>query len=83
MTRELIQCPCTPKYNSILPSPVYGFSTQEVEGNGEFKRKKVESVFCFKERETLEINLQFWGCYRRTSKMPNNEEIKRKISISF
>ena len=39
------------KYNSILPSPVFGFE----EKNGEIRFK------CLKERETYEENLVFWG----------------------
>ncbi len=42
------------KFNSILPSPVYSFRRS---GGG------VEDVdlWCLKERETPEENLQFWG----------------------
>ncbi len=41
------------KYNSILPSPVYGFETAADSGEIKF--------FCFKERETVEKTLEFWG----------------------
>ena len=41
------------KYNSILPSAVYGFKRGE---NG----KGVE-LYCFKERETPQEALEFWG----------------------
>ena len=39
-------------YNSILPSPVYGYT---IKPDG-----KVEFV-CLKERETYEENMTFWG----------------------
>lgn len=39
------------KYNSITPSPVYGYE------KGEFGYK----IWCFKERETAEETLAFWG----------------------
>ncbi len=42
------------KFNSILPSAVYGFRKEE-EGESQVK------IFCFKERETPEENLRFWG----------------------
>jgi len=37
------------KFNSLLPSPVYGFSL------------KSNRTYCFKERETLNECLSFWG----------------------
>ncbi len=40
------------KFNSVLPSPVYGY-WQESDGSVRFK--------CFKERETPEECLEFWG----------------------
>ena len=40
------------KFNSILPSPIYGFERQP---GGKMK------VVCFKERETIEENMRFWG----------------------
>ncbi len=41
------------KFNSILPSPVYGFR-QEAEGGS-------VQLWCLKERETPEETLEFWG----------------------
>ena len=40
------------KFNSILPSPVYGYSKNE---NGAYK------IVCIKERETPQQILEFWG----------------------
>lgn len=40
------------KFNSILPSPVYGYSKKE---DGSYK------VVCIKERETPQQILEFWG----------------------
>ena len=40
------------KYNSITPSAVYGY---ERRGEGGFR------IRCFKERETPEESLAFWG----------------------
>lgn len=37
------------KFNSNIPNPVYGFSL------------KSNNVFCFKERQTLDETLKFWG----------------------
>ena len=39
-------------YNSILPSPIYGYTMKD-DGTVEF--------ICFKERETYEENMAFWG----------------------
>ena len=40
------------KFNSILPSPVYGYCKTEA---GEYK------IVCLKERETPQQILEFWG----------------------
>ena len=40
------------KFNSILPSPVFGYRRKE---DGGF------SVVCIKERETFQETLAFWG----------------------
>ncbi len=40
------------KFNSILPSAVYGYRRG---------RRGEINLSCFKERETPEENLQFWG----------------------
>ena len=40
------------RFNSILPSTVYGYS-KKADGSIEFR--------CFKERATYEDNLVFWG----------------------
>ena len=40
------------KFNSILPSPVYGYVKNE---DGSYK------VVCIKERETPQQILEFWG----------------------
>ncbi len=40
------------KYNSITPSAVYGYERDE---SGSFR------IRCFKERETAEETLAFWG----------------------
>ena len=40
------------KFNSVLPSPIYGYQTTP-EGS--------YSVICLKERETFEETLAFWG----------------------
>ncbi len=70
------------KFCSILPSAVYGFRAGE-------KRKKIRSgeeveeekegvkLFCFKERETPEENLRFWG-----RKMPRSVEQATSSSSS-
>ena len=40
------------KFNSILPSPVYGYSKEEDESY---------KIVCLKERETPQQILEFWG----------------------
>lgn len=42
------------RFNSILPSPVYGFTKK----NGQMVG------YCLKERETIEENMKFWGTER-------------------
>lgn len=37
------------KVNSLTPNPVYGFSVRSME------------IFCFKERESYNETLSFWG----------------------
>jgi hypothetical protein len=42
------------KFNSVLPSPVYGYQRSE-------KEKELVEFFCFKEKETCKDTLVFWG----------------------